>query len=161
MTCAFTGHRPQRLPWGTNESDPRCQALKALLAAAVERAAALGCRTFLCGMALGCDTYFAEAVLAYQKRNPSVELIAVVPCADQADRWNQKDRSRYASLLARCGRVQILEPSYSQGCMSRRNRAMVDQSQVLITVFDGAPGGTAGTVKYAREKGLALLPVWL
>ena len=26
--CAFSGHRPERLPWGSDESDPRCQALK-------------------------------------------------------------------------------------------------------------------------------------
>ncbi len=161
MTCAFTGHRSQRLPWGSNETDPRCQALKTLLSAAVAQASGMGCRTFLCGMALGCDTYFAEAVLTYKELEPSVELTAIIPCADQADRWSEKDRRRYEGLLARCDRVQILEPSYSRGCMARRNRAMVDQSQVLISVFDGAPGGTAGTVQYAREKGLTLLPVWL
>ncbi len=28
-TCCFSGHRPPRLPWGSNEADPRCLALKA------------------------------------------------------------------------------------------------------------------------------------
>ena len=27
-TCAFTGHRPQKLPFGFNEADERCTALK-------------------------------------------------------------------------------------------------------------------------------------
>ena len=31
MVCAFSGHRPQRLPWGNREQDPRCEALKILL----------------------------------------------------------------------------------------------------------------------------------
>ena len=31
ITCCFTGHRPQRLPWGDNEADLRCQAVKARL----------------------------------------------------------------------------------------------------------------------------------
>ena len=26
--CCFTGHRPQKLPWGSNEWDWRCVALK-------------------------------------------------------------------------------------------------------------------------------------
>lgn len=161
MTCAFTGHRPQRLPWGFREEDPRCEALKIQLRAAVKRAADLGCGTFLCGMAMGCDTYFAEAVLERRREDPSVRLVAMIPCPGQADRWPEKERRRHAALCAQCDEVRVLEPSYSEGCMLRRNYAMVDQAQVLISVFDGNPGGTARTVRRAHEKGLTLLPVWL
>ena len=35
MICAFTGHRPDKLPWGIRENDPRCADLKARLAAAL------------------------------------------------------------------------------------------------------------------------------
>ena len=31
MVCAFTGHRPEHLPWRTDETDARCAALKAVL----------------------------------------------------------------------------------------------------------------------------------
>lgn len=34
-SCAFTGHRPGKLPWGEDENDLRCIALKAKLRAAV------------------------------------------------------------------------------------------------------------------------------
>ncbi len=27
-TCCFTGHRPDKLPWGIRENDPRCADLK-------------------------------------------------------------------------------------------------------------------------------------
>ena len=27
-TCCFTGHRPGKLPWRDDETDPRCVALK-------------------------------------------------------------------------------------------------------------------------------------
>ena len=30
-TCAFTGHRPQNLPFGSNEADERCIKLKTIL----------------------------------------------------------------------------------------------------------------------------------
>lgn len=30
MTCAFTGHRPQSLPFGFDESDKRCTSLSLL-----------------------------------------------------------------------------------------------------------------------------------
>jgi len=155
MICAFTGHRPQRLPWGGNEQDPRCLALKTLLDAAVLQAAERGCDTFLCGMARGCDTYFAETVLAHGLR-----LEAVLPCPDQADRWPEADRLRYQELLLRCAAIHVLEAAYSDGCMLRRNRAMVDRADLLITVYDGQGGGTASTIRCARERGVELLPLW-
>ena len=161
MVCAFTGHRPQRLPWGQREEDPRCRALKTLLYSAVLQASAQGCETFLCGMALGCDTYFAETVLRRKEQDPSLRLVAMLPCPEQARRWPEQDRRRYEALLAQCDRVRVLEPCYSEGCMLRRNRAMVDEAQLLISVFDGQPGGTASTVRYARERGVGILPVWV
>ena len=85
MICAFTGHRPQRLPWGGREEDPRCQALKQLLRSAVDRMVEQGCRHFLCGMALGCDTYFAEVILEKKTQMPELCLEAVLPCPGQAD----------------------------------------------------------------------------
>jgi len=161
MICAFTGHRPQRLPWGGREEDPRCHALKQLLRGAINRVAEHGCRHFLCGMALGCDTYFAEAVLEKKAQLPELCLEAVLPCPEQADRWHADDRRRYSRLLAQCDRVTVLEEQYSDGCMLRRNQAMVDRADVLITVYDGTGGGTGSTVQYAERRGVEILPLWL
>ena len=35
MSCSFTGHRPEKLPWGDNEGDERCEQLKERLYASV------------------------------------------------------------------------------------------------------------------------------
>lgn len=156
MLCAFTGHRPQRLPWGGREEDPRCRALKVLLSQAVEKVAVRGCTEFLCGMALGCDTWFAEAVL-----EKGLKLIAVLPCPGQTDHWAQKDRTRYEGLLSCCSEICVVEDSYSEGCMLRRNRAMIDRADILISVYDGCGGGTGNAVCYAKERGLEIIPIWL
>lgn len=163
MICAFTGHRPERLPWRTDETDPRCRALKLLLQKSVALAYDRGFHTFLCGMARGCDQYFAETVLALQRagRTPQAELVALVPCPTQPDGWPTAERARYAALLRACTRVEVLEPVYSSGCMLRRNRQMVQRAQLLISVFDGGAGGTAATVRYAKALGVEVLPVWL
>lgn len=50
-SCCFTGHRPAKLPWGYNESDPRCVKLKERIADAVLLAYQEGYRHFLCCMA--------------------------------------------------------------------------------------------------------------
>ena len=38
VSCCFTGHRPAKLPWGTDEGDERCLRLKARLREVIARA---------------------------------------------------------------------------------------------------------------------------
>ena len=93
-TCCFTGHRPEKLPWGWDEEDPRCRRLKEKLRDAVETAYEEGMRHFICGMARGCDFYFAEAVLDLRRRRPGVTLEAAIPCAGQSRRWSPAERQQ-------------------------------------------------------------------
>lgn len=153
-TCCFTGHRPMKLPWGANENDPRCLELKAELAARLEAAYELGYRRFICGMAIGCDMYFAEAVLALRETYPNVRLEAAIPCGGQPDRWNKKDRLRYNALIDAADEINVLQLHYSPDCMMKRNMYMVDRSSMLIACFDGSPGGTMKTLLYAQREGL-------
>lgn len=152
-TCSFTGHRPEKLPWRENEGDPRCLALKARLAEAVEQAYEQGVRHFLCGMARGADFYFCEAVLALRQRHGGVTLEAVIPCEEQAARWGERDRERYFALVARCDRETVIQRHYDRGCMLRRNRYLVDHAEMLIAVYDGMLGGTMYTIAYAMKQG--------
>ena len=161
QTCCFTGHRPMKLPWGMNEDDPRCLMLKAELAARLEGLYALGFRRFLCGMAIGCDMYFAEAVLALREDHPDVRLEAVIPFGDQPGRWNERQRRRYNSLIDRADRVTVLQTVYTSDCMMRRNRWMVDRSSVLLACYDGRPGGTMNTILYAERSGLRVILIEL
>ena len=154
QTCCFTGHRPMKLPWGMNEDDPRCLMLKAELAARLEGLYALGFRRFLCGMAIGCDMYFAEAVLALREDHPDVRLEAVIPFGDQPGRWNERQRRRYNSLIDRADRVTVLQTVYTSDCMMRRNRWMVARSSVLLACYDGRPGGTMNTILCAERSDL-------
>ena len=96
-TCCFTGHRPIKLPWGLNESDPRCVKLKNDLRSALLQAYVQGYRHFICGMALGCDTYFAETVLDLKSEFSDITLEAAVPCDNQAEKWNRKQKEIYHS----------------------------------------------------------------
>ena len=153
-TCSFTGHRPEKLPWRGDESDPRCLALKERLAAAVEDAYDKGMRHFLCGMARGADFYFCDAVLELRERRSGVTLEAVIPCEEHAARWSERERERWFSLVERCDGETMLQHHYDKGCMLRRNRYLVDHSSMLIAVYDGMLGGTMYTLSYAMKRGL-------
>lgn len=151
-TCSFTGHRPAKLPWGKDETDPRCAALKAQIVQALERAYAHGYRHFICGMARGCDLYFAEAVLALRDRRQGVTLEAAIPCEGQANRWSEPERNRYFDLVARCDMETMVQTAYDPGCMQRRNRYMVARSGLLIAAYDGLMGGTMYTIHFAMRE---------
>lgn len=154
-TCCFTGHRPAKLPWGTDEEDPRCQALKRRLAQAVKRAYQQGMRHFICGMAQGTDLYFAQAVLELRVRCPDITLEAARPCESQADGWSEQEKIRYNAILDQCNYETLVQHHYDRGCMQRRNRYMVDHSGMILAVYNGDPrGGTAQTLAYALRKGL-------
>ena len=155
-TCCFTGHRPEKLPWGEDETDPRCLELKARLDRAVEEAYDAGMRHFLCGMARGADFYFCEAVLKLREARPGVTLEAVIPWEEQAARWGERDRDRYFDLVRRCDRETMIQRHYDRGCALRRNRYMVDHASRVIAVYDGMMGGTMYTLTYAMRRGLTV-----
>ena len=83
--CAFTGHRSKKFPWGYDEADFRCVALKKALAEQIAKLVNVGYTDFLSGMAEGADTWAAIAVLALKKENPALKLHCVLPCEGQAD----------------------------------------------------------------------------
>lgn len=140
----------------------RCAALKTLLRRTVREVYDRGFHTFLCGMARGCDQYFAEAVLAARADGAQdAQLCALVPCPSQPDGWDEASVARYWALLAACDQLEVLEDHYSPGCMLRRNREMLRRAQLLISVYDGTPGGTAATVRLAEELGITVLPLWM
>ena len=151
-TCCFSGPRPQHLPWGTREDDARCTALKAELALTLQGIYEAGFRHFIGGMAIGCDMYFAEAVLDLRRRYADVSLEAAIPCGTQPDKWKIQQRQRYNRLLDSCDRVNVLQINYTPDCMLRRNRYMVDRSSLLLACYDGRPGGTMSTILYAQRR---------
>lgn len=156
-TCCFTGHRPDKLPWRADESDPRCLRLKEALAGAVAEAYQAGCRHFIGGMARGCDLYFAETVLELRDRLPGVTLEGARPCESQADGWPAAEQERYRHILDCCDYETLVQHNYDRFCMMRRNRYMVDRSARIIAVYDGMPrGGTAQTLAYALKQGLTV-----
>lgn len=156
-TCCFTGHRPEKLPWGTDERDPRCLALKQSISRELERLYLRGWRHFISGMAQGADLYFAEAALALKEKYPDLTVEGAVPCPTQADRWPEAERRRWRRVLDACDLETLVQQNYDRFCMHRRDRYMVDRSSAILAVFDGTPGGTMYTLNYAMKEHLDIL----
>ena len=156
-TCCFTGHRPSAYSFGYDEHSDGCRQLKATLGLHIYRAAQNGFSHFITGMAMGADLWAAEMVLYYKKEFPHITLEAAVPCPSQADKWGRELRERYQKILSLCDKVTVVSPKYTPYCMHERDRYMVDKSDLCIAAWNGKEsGGTAYTVRYAKEKNLVL-----
>lgn len=159
-TCAFTGHRPQNLPFGFDEADRRCRKLKKVLKKQI-----LGLiknenvTHFISGMALGVDMYAAEIVLELKARYSGITLESAIPCGSQSAKWPKAMRERYSDIVSRCDIQTLLQTDYTPDCMDRRNRYMADKSDLLIAVWDGGAGGTGNTVRYALSLGKPVIVI--
>ena len=163
---AFTGHRPESLPFGENELSASAIRVKAMLADEIMRCAAQGYDTFLAGGACGGDILFAEQVLFVKGLEypdirleyPDIRLITVVPHEGQANNWTEAWRERYFRILEYSSDVVTLEMHYSSGCYHARNRYLVDHADSVLALYNGSPtGGTAYTVKYAFRMVLRIM----
>ena len=154
-TVAFTGHRPEKLPWGNNDNSPEGTLFKFRLREALEYLIGRGYVNFLSGAARGFDTIAAEIVLSLREVYPWVRLTVVLPCADQAARWNAEDKRRWDNIVHNSDHVETLAPVYDKSCMFRRNRYLVDNADLVLAAYHkGSTGGTAMTVDYARKQGV-------
>ena len=153
-SCAFTGHRPSKFPWGYDETDARCVTLKKAPTEQIAKLVDTGYTDFFSGMAEGADTWAALVVLALKKENPALMLHCILPCKGQADRWSALARELYFSILEQADEVVYVSREYSRDCMLKRNRYLVDHTACLLAVYNGERrGGTAMTVRYAQQIG--------
>lgn len=156
--CAFTGHRPHKLPWRGNEAAPACVALKEVLAAQIDALVNNGYMEFLSGMAEGTDIWAAQAVLALREKHPAMKLHCILPCFDQSVKWAASSRERYRSVLEQANSIIFVNRENKKNCMLERNRFLVSHAAVVLAVYNGEKrGGTAATVRYARKLGRELI----
>lgn len=149
ITCCFTGHRV--IPGMDKER------VRANLARAVGDLYKEGYRHFVAGGALGFDTVAAETVLAFRRHYPDITLTLMLPCADQDTKWSSEQKAVYEKQKKEADEVICLSQHYYDGCMQKRNQAMVDASSVCIAYLTKLRSGAGQTVRMAHAAGLRVI----
>lgn len=158
--CAFTGHRPHKLPWRNNEDASACIALKKMLAERIVALASDGYTEFLSGMAEGVDCWCSQIVLDLREKNPALKLYCILPCEGQDTKWPAASRERYHAILKRADSIVYVNRAYSNQNMLERDRALVQFASLVLAVYDGGfRSGTGATVRYARRLGRELIVI--
>jgi len=101
------------------------------------------------------DQVFAEEVVA-----SGAALAAYVPFEGQQSRWPTASQAHYERLLRRACRVRTVSRIPGVEAFHKRNRAMVEDCDVVVAVWNGKQaGGTHHCLTAALEAGRPV--VWL
>ena len=152
-SCCFTGYRPAKFPFSLEKGVGGLEKVENSLIEAVFDLYNKGCKTFYSGMAMGFDILAAEAVLLLKENHSDVRLICAVPFEGQGVGFPEPWRGRYEKIAERADETVMLANKYYRGCYFKRNAFLVDNTDYVLTWYDGQSGGTAATVKYAQKKG--------
>lgn len=144
-SCCFTGHR--YIPYVQRS------ALQKRLATELRALIVAGVTAFYAGGALGFDTLAAQTVLSLRREYPHIKLILILPCPEQTRNWRDGDVYRYQRIKAGADDICYVADHYTPSCMYERNRRLVEQSEICLCYLTRTSGGTAYTVRYARQLG--------
>ena len=150
--CCFTGYRPQKLAYLREETGREYRELYDVLTEQIKAAVDRGYDYFISGFAEGVDLMAAEIVIALKRDGYEISLEAAMPAMNQTEGWEDLSRGIYYMLLDQADRRVCVDKTMNKYSCLRRDEYMVDQSDLVIAVFDGKKGGTAYTVNYARKK---------
>ena len=147
VTCAVTGHRV--LPPDFDDE---------ILKTQLEKIEKSGYKAFLVGMALGFDTRCFSALENLRDEGADIKIYSVIPCLDQSERFNRRDKELYDKMISAADGKVILYQSYTKDCMLRRNDFMLENCSLVYSYFNGIHrGGTFYTVNKAKERGLDII----
>ncbi len=103
---------------------------------------------FVSGMDIGADMYAAEIVVALKDIYPHITLEVAIPYEEQATKWSERERDKYFSLIEKCDMETLLSRHYTEECVYKRNKYMIDKSDVVITIRDST---IRKIVEYAKN----------
>ena len=78
----------------------------------------------------------------------------MMPCKGQEKKWRLSDRMRYQKIARQADEVTCLAEEYYDGCMLKRNRAMIEVSAYCVVYCTRNKGGTVYTANRAARAGL-------
>jgi len=151
ITCSFTGHREiSKGSIKTIESKTKDEVIRLIKS---------GVKDFISGGAIGYDILCANLIIELKKTNPDIKLHLALPCKEQDKYWSDEEKKNYNKLLQSADKIIYVSEQYFKGCMHRRNRYMVDNSEYVISYCTKQTGGTYYTTKYSEKQGKQVINI--
>lgn len=148
-SCCFSGHR--------KISAENIDQIKRALDIEIENLIHDGYTDFCVGGALGFDMFVEERVIIARETHPQIRLVLFLPCKDQSKNWRDEEQAKYTAVINEADKILYTTEKYEQGCTLKRNRQMIDTCSICVCYMKNKHSGTAYTVRYAKENGVAVI----
>ncbi len=135
-TCAIIGCSPMCFPWGFDEEDEGCAALKLILMNRITRLRSEGCTRFAVSINCGVGLYATEILHGLKGSEEELETICYVPYEEQATKWTPELRDRYFNTLAACTKVINAAFEKTVGCEFKAHLEAIKEAGTVIAVYD-------------------------
>lgn len=135
-SCAIIGCSPLCFPWGFDEEDESCVALKLLLLSRITKLRRDGCLHFHVSMDCGTGLYAAEAIKRLQESDKEIALVCYVPYEEQATKWTPDLRDRYFNALSKCTKVKTIAPRKAAGCEFKAHFMAMHEADTIIAIIN-------------------------
>ena len=135
-TCAIIGCSPMCFPWGFDEEDEGCAALKLILMNRISKLRGEDCTRFAISMDCGVGLYTAEILQGLKGSEEELETICYVPYEEQATKWTPELRDRYFNALAACTEIVNVAYEKTVDCEFKAHLAAINEADTLIAVYD-------------------------
>ena len=150
-TAFFTGHRKL--------SQKKIEKIVKRLNAEVDKLIQKGVTDFISGFALGFDQICASLIISKKQQGANIRLIAAIPCRNQDEKWTDRQKRLYRSLLSEADETHYVSEEYTPDCMKLRNYFMADNSRYCICALMRDISGTGQAVRYAKEQGVEIISI--
>ncbi len=161
LTCAILGQLPMRFPWGFDEEDEGCRALKLELAQKIMELRRLGVTRFAVVADCGIGLYAGECVNALRQTDSELMLFVVTPHEEQATKWAPYLRERYFKLLEDCSVMEAASLRKTpSSCELDAYRKIIDYANMVLAVYDPATAhedAVDRAMEYVKERGLDVI----
>ena len=135
-TSAIIGCSPMCFPWGFDEEDEGCAALKLILINQITRLRGEGCTRFALSIDCGVGLYVVEILHGLKESDEEIETICYVPYEEQATKWTPELRDRYFNALAACTEVVNVAYEKTVGCEFKAHLEAINEADTVIAVYD-------------------------
>lgn len=149
--CAVIASSPMSFPWGYDEEDEGCAALRLLLLNRLSLLRAQGISRFAVVLDAGFGLYASEMLAALKESDPEISLTCFVPWEGQATKWTPELRERYFHVQSESAEVYFASAVETVDCRVIALLNAVDMADTVIAVYSNQDIPMAAALRYGER----------